>query len=462
MPPKFIPAFWILTLSLSTGACTGTSADSKRRRGEARRGVDAVASLDGAATSSLSSEATVSKSGPRSPADKDRKRSRGKRPAVKRAPTASPAAGLLTAGSWDDVANFSVFTKFVTNVAKQSLRPGQSQTMRSIPRRQLIIRLRGGDNHALENTELRWKYQDGSLSRETYVSKSDGSISLNSSWDRIPEGDKVEALIRAPGQMLNHTVTIKVAKDQSDLTIKAPRLIGKRVKRLEICLVIDCTGSMSDELKYLQAEIGAIVDKVKRSYPAIEQRLALVVYRDKGDAYVSKLYDFQNKLPRFQELLDEQRATGGGDYPEALDQALNDAASLTWTRAESVRLCFLVADAPPHNTREKVAQFAITKLRSQGVVVYPIAASGVQSQAELVMRQAAFVTGGKYLFLTDDSGIGNKHAEPHIPEYDVEKLSKLMTRMIVSELAGELIPARPEDIIRSVRRSQSGVKRRPS
>jgi hypothetical protein len=30
------------------------------------------------------------------------------------------------------------------------------------------------------------------------------------------------------------------------------------------------------------------------------------------------------------------------------------------------------------------------------------------------MRAAALVTGGQYLFLTDDSGVGDAHGEPHI------------------------------------------------
>ena len=48
---------------------------------------------------------------------------------------------------------------------------------------------------------------------------------------------------------------------------------------------------------------------------------------------------------------------------------------------------------------------------------------------------------GQYLFLTDHSGVGNPHAEPHVPDYQVERLDRLMIRMIASELSGKRFAA---------------------
>jgi len=66
------------------------------------------------------------------------------------------------------------------------------------------------------------------------------------------------------------------------------------------------------------------------------------------------------------------------------------------------------------------------------------------------MRAEAMLTGSAYIFLTDDSGVGNAHAEPHFPRYVVEKLNMAMIRMILSELYGMRIEPRPEDVIRTV------------
>ncbi len=59
--------------------------------------------------------------------------------------------------------------------------------------------------------------------------------------------------------------------------------------------------------------------------------------------------------------------------------------------------------------------------RSLDVHIYPVASSGVDELTELTMRSAAQLTGGRYLFLTDDSGVGGAHMEPSIPCYFVTK-----------------------------------------
>ena len=42
------------------------------------------------------------------------------------------------------------------------------------------------------------------------------------------------------------------------------------------------------------------------------------------------------------------------------------------------------------------------------------------------------MTGGTYVFLTNDSGIGNEHLEPTIGEYEVKPLNDLMVEIILS------------------------------
>ena len=84
---------------------------------------------------------------------------------------------------------------------------------------------------------------------------------------------------------------------------------------------------------------------------------------------------------------------------------------------------------------------AMNQLRQKGVRVFPLGASGVEKSAEVLMRTASVLTMGQYLFLTDHSGVGNAHATPSVSSYAVEKLDRLMIRMIASELAGKrLIP----------------------
>ena len=66
------------------------------------------------------------------------------------------------------------------------------------------------------------------------------------------------------------------------------------------------------------------------------------------------------------------------------------------------------------------------------------------------MSSTALLTGAQFLFLTDDSGVGNAHGEPHIPFYHVEKLNALMARVISGEVAGKRIAPEARDILRTV------------
>ena len=65
----------------------------------------------------------------------------------------------------------------------------------------------------------------------------------------------------------------------------------------------------------------------------------------------------------------------------------------------------------------------------KGIRIVPVAASGVDKSCEFLLRSMAFMTGGTYAFLTDDSGIGYGHTEPTVGSYEVEKLNDMMVRI---------------------------------
>jgi len=106
---------------------------------------------------------------------------------------------------------------------------------------------------------------------------------------------------------------------------------------------------------------------------------------------------------------------------------------------------FLVGDAPPHTQDAGRAMTAITGLSERGVRIFPVGASGVEKSAEVILRTASLLSMGQYLFLTDHSGVGHAHATPDVPKFAVERLDRLMLRMIASELAGKRLV--PEEVI---------------
>lgn len=217
---------------------------------------------------------------------------------------------------------------------------------------------------------------------------------------------------------------------------------------LEVAVVIDATGSMGDELEYLKVELGSIAQTVSETHPNATPRWALVVYRDQGDQYVTRSFDFADVEPMVRHL-GNQAAGGGGDYPEAADRALADAATLSWsTDAAAARLLFWVADAPHHPERTPQLEDAVRSLRDQDVRIYPVASSGVDDATEWTMRSAAQLTRGRYLFLTDDSGVGLTHTEPSVPCYFVTTLADAMVRMIEIELSGVYAAPTADSVLR--------------
>lgn len=217
---------------------------------------------------------------------------------------------------------------------------------------------------------------------------------------------------------------------------------------LDVALVIDTTGSMGDELRYLQTEFDALSLAIEERYPLAEQRWALVVYRDTGDAYVTRSFDFESSAATFRASLQQQSSGGGGDIPEASDAALEAMNQLSWRADDASRLAFWVGDAPHHTERAGALSAAIRGAREQGIHLYPVASSGVDELTELSMRSAAQLTLGRYLFLTDDSGVGNDHKEPSIPCYFVTRLNDAILRMVEIEMSGVYREPDPTEVLR--------------
>ncbi|HEU0030139.1 MAG TPA: vWA domain-containing protein [Kofleriaceae bacterium] len=233
----------------------------------------------------------------------------------------------------------------------------------------------------------------------------------------------------------------------------AHQQLGQRGQKteLDIQLIVDTTGSMGDEMQYLKSELGTIAQQIKQRFPTVTPRWSLVAYKDRGDEYVTRKFEFTPDLARFQRDLAAQSAGGGGDFPEAVVPAFESGLAQHWRADASVaRVVLWVADAPPHPGEG--AQFArlVRKARDLDVHVYPIASSGIDDGTEYQMRAAAQLTGGRYIFLTNDSGVGNDHAEPHIPCYSVTYLKDAIIRVIGSELSGRRLTVDPERVVRQV------------
>ena len=105
--------------------------------------------------------------------------------------------------------------------------------------------------------------------------------------------DATRTVTCTPGTSVSFTETMKFAPAQPQM--------------LDLMLMIDTTGSMGDELEYLKVEIKDVIERVQKEQK-ISVRLSVNFYRDEGDEYVDKYYDFRDDIDDCVKILGEQSA----------------------------------------------------------------------------------------------------------------------------------------------------------
>jgi len=219
------------------------------------------------------------------------------------------------------------------------------------------------------------------------------------------------------------------------------------VKALDLMFYFDTTGSMGDELTYIQAEATDIINRVWAENGSIPIRISVCFYRDEGDEYIVRATEFSADVAAAIAFLNEQSANGGGDTPEAVHTAMQNAADHAWSEDNVVKLCFWFYDAPPHEGTVKATGQSETDVKqtiinsantliSKQVKFFPIASSHSDMDVEVLSRQLAYATGGQYIFLTDSSGVSvGTHIEPSDLQYNEKPLNDLIVELINAELA---------------------------
>ena len=211
--------------------------------------------------------------------------------------------------------------------------------------------------------------------------------------------------------------------------------------RLDLVFLIDATGSMGDEIAKLKGSMRAVAQQISQLPGQPDICYGLVAYRDRGDVFLTRSHDFTDDLGAFQNVLAHVQAAGGGDTPEALNEALHETVhGLAW-RSDAARMVVLVADAPPHldyggPQYDRDMQAALAK----GIKLFAVGASGLDPVGEYIYRQMAQYTAGRFVFLTykdaANPGSGPGTQTPHdVGQYSVQTLDRLIVRLVSEEMA---------------------------
>jgi hypothetical protein len=333
-----------------------------------------------------------------------------------------PQGGLVTAGEWNDLDNWDFYQK---TLMKEPFK-GFPDDWQMYTNHRIAVAITAKNKPAanatvtlFRNDTPIWTAKTDNLGRaELWVGAFQKEKELNPTLLRLKVNEQWVSTAA-----ISETQVNRIALDE---TLPSP------TNQVQIAFMVDATGSMGDELEFLKMDLKKVINEVQKTNTQLKISTATVFYRDEGDEYVVKHSPFTEDINQTTEFISQQRADGGGDFPEAVDKALVQLNQLQWQPEARTRIAFLVLDAPPHNKPAVISsiQYSVKTAAASGIKLIPVVASGIDKTTEFLMRFIAMYTNGTYVFITDHSGIGNKHLEPSIGEYQVEKLSDLMVRLI--------------------------------
>jgi len=170
------------------------------------------------------------------------------------------------------------------------------------------------------------------------------------------------------------SLTLPVVADDAKPEAKKPK------PKIEVVFCLDTTGSMGGLIQGAKDKIWSISNQIAGGKPSPDLKIGLVAYRYRGDAYITKIIDLTDDLDAIHGKLREFQAQGGGDGPESVNQALDDSVNkIKWsTDNKTLRIIFLVGDAPPHMDYADDAKYPATckKACEKGIIINTIQCGG--------------------------------------------------------------------------------------
>lgn len=359
-------------------------------------------------------------------------------------------AGQLTAGAQNDNDYYSDWLKLFFN--------GQN----SADSGKFADKIGYFDLYSLDRVKVTVKSGDKPV-EQAYVSciSDDQKVLFNAMTDAngvaylFPNSESGKIVVELTDSNIAVKKTVDFSADNRDLTVDIEKEAPAKNNLIQLMFVVDATGSMGDEMRYLTAELGDVIKRIVKNN-GVKIDLGFLFYRDDCDK--EKFFDVPFKdvteevnYREMQNILAKQRAEGGGDYPEALDEALLKAVNRNWA-ANATKIIFNVLDAPCHEESENIKNYssAVNAAAAKGIRICPVMASGANMLTEYLVRQAAILTGGTFTFITDDSGIGGSHYDPDLPNVVVERLNDMLVRLVEGYYTGTFAkPVYWKDAIRN-------------
>ena len=169
---------------------------------------------------------------------------------------------------------------------------------------------------------------------------------------------------------------------------------------LDLVFLLDTTGSMSGEIREAKERVRELTEALRTARPNERVRVGVVAYKDKGDAYLTKVSPLSEDVEVSFQFLGALTADGGGDTPEDVLAGLTAALrELSWDMGpDTERQVFIIADAPPHldyPDRPK-PEALIEEAVGKRIVINAIGCRSLDSHGIEIFRRIAYATEGSY------------------------------------------------------------------
>uniref|UniRef100_A0A914D067 VWFA domain-containing protein n=1 Tax=Acrobeloides nanus TaxID=290746 RepID=A0A914D067_9BILA len=124
-------------------------------------------------------------------------------------------------------------------------------------------------------------------------------------------------------------------------------------QNVDLCFLVDTTGSMGPYIDGVRNSVYSIVEKLTKERSKLGRiadkvHLAFIAYRDYGDSKQFEVFEFNESVEAFHKFVGSLIAYGGGDVPEDVFGGIEKMLNLSWSTENAFKVVFHIADAPCH------------------------------------------------------------------------------------------------------------------
>jgi Mg-chelatase subunit ChlD len=342
-----------------------------------------------------------------------------------------PKVSGLKAGFTDDNKQFNYFVTFLHDYQEKA-----AHYPIAIEER-IVLRVEDSNHKPVVNAQVEVKDREQLLcSGKTY---SDGTFLFFPSA-YAADLTTYQATVTAAG-LRQELAVARNGERQITVNLAGPRPRLSPVP-LDVLFIFDTTGSMGEEIAQLKKTLEIIQMNLTETSVPTRLRLGMVLFRDRGDEYVTKLIPLTDDIEQFSRELAKVTADAGGDTPEDLQEALRVAMQEVKWNEDGIRLAFAITDAPPHLDygQDYTYAKAAADAKRAGIKIFTIGSGGLDIAGEFVLRQISQYTYAKYIFLTygeksDSEGGKAGSVSHHVSDrFTSESLEKIIIRIAKEEL----------------------------